>query len=75
MSTGLKEALWWTVVFVVIATVVATGIRLVDWITEGETDTHLESGSRPHRRVGWGWESSNCDPQIQNGQRARDDGV
>lgn len=35
MSSGLKEALWWTVVFVVIAVVVAAGIRIVAWITEG----------------------------------------
>ena len=37
VSTGLKEALWWTVVFVVIAVVIAAGVRLVAWITEGET--------------------------------------
>ena len=35
MSDGLKEALWWTLIFVVIAVVIATGIRIVDWITDG----------------------------------------
>lgn len=38
MSDGLKEALWWTLVFMVIAVVIACGIRLVDWITEGDTE-------------------------------------
>ena len=41
MSAGLKEAVWWTVVFVVIAVVIATGIRIVDWITEGEDGTNV----------------------------------
>ena len=41
MSPGLREALWWTVVFVVIAAVIATGIRIVDWITEGEGGSNV----------------------------------
>jgi hypothetical protein len=35
MTETLKEALWWTLVFVVIAVVIAAGIRVVDWITGG----------------------------------------
>ena len=38
MSDGLREALWWTMIFVVIAVVVACGIRLVEWITDGDTE-------------------------------------
>lgn len=38
MSDTLKEALWWTLVFVVIAVVIACGIRVVDWITGGSND-------------------------------------
>jgi len=38
MSEGLKEALWWTVIFVVIAVVIAAGIRIVAWITQGQTE-------------------------------------
>jgi hypothetical protein len=41
MSQGLREALWWTVVFVVIAVVIAAGIRIVAWITEGTDDTNV----------------------------------
>ena len=41
MSAGLKEALWWTVVFVVIAVVIAAGVRIVAWITEGVTDASV----------------------------------
>ncbi len=37
MSAGLKEALWWSLVFVVIAVVIAAGVRIVAWVTEGET--------------------------------------
>jgi hypothetical protein len=35
MSESLKEALWWTVVFIVIAVTIAAGVRIVDWLTEG----------------------------------------
>jgi hypothetical protein len=35
MSETLKEALWWTLVFVVIAVVIAAGVRIVNWITDG----------------------------------------
>ena len=41
MSAGLREAVWWTVVFVVIAVVIATGIRIVDWITEGQGGSNV----------------------------------
>ena len=34
MSAQIKEALLWTVVFIVIAIVIAAGVRVVDWITE-----------------------------------------
>lgn len=37
MSPGLKEAMWWTVVFVVIAVVIAAGVRIVAWVTEGDS--------------------------------------
>ena len=37
VSTGLKEALWWTVVFIVIAVVISAGVRIVNWVTDGET--------------------------------------
>ncbi len=37
MSAGLREALWWTVIFVVIAIVIAAGVRLVSWMTEGDS--------------------------------------
>lgn len=33
----MKETLLWAVVFVAIAIVIATGIRIVDWLTEGNT--------------------------------------
>jgi len=38
MSEGLKEALWWTAIFVVLAIVIACGARIVSWITDGETE-------------------------------------
>lgn len=41
MSEGLKEALWWTVVFLVIAIVIAAGVRIVSWITVGEDDQNV----------------------------------
>ena len=41
MSEGLKEALWWTVVFVVIAVVIAAGIRIVAWVTQGSDSTNV----------------------------------
>ena len=41
MTPGLKEALWWTVVFVVIAVVIAAGVRIVAWVTEGTDDQNV----------------------------------
>jgi hypothetical protein len=41
MNTALKEALLWAVVFVVIAVVIAAGIRIVAWVTEGTDDTQV----------------------------------
>jgi uncharacterized membrane protein len=31
----LKDALYWSAVFVAIAITIACGVRIVDWITEG----------------------------------------
>ena len=41
MSSPLSEALWWTVVFVVIGIVIAAGVRIVAWITEGIWDDQV----------------------------------
>lgn len=35
MTPGIRDALLWTVVFVVIAVTIAAGVRVVAWITEG----------------------------------------
>ena len=39
VSPAIKDALLWTVVFVVIAVTIAAGVRVVAWITEGTAAT------------------------------------
>ena len=41
MSNHLTEALLWAVVFVVVAIVIAAGVRIVAWITEGNWDAEV----------------------------------
>jgi len=41
VSAAIKEALLWAVVFVVIAVVIAAGIRIVAWVTEGTDDANV----------------------------------
>jgi hypothetical protein len=41
VNQALKETLQWAAVFVVIAIVIAAGIRIVAWITEGTDDANI----------------------------------
>ena len=75
MSPGLKEAMWWTVVFVVIAVVIAAGVRIVAWVTEGDSTNVWKAALVLIGASAGGGKAVTAIRQIQNGHERPENGV